>query len=96
MVGAFGIPTVAAVGILFVLPSVGRSAAFCRRGCILTPFHLTPPYGPSVGLWRGLFLLLFQNLLEELAFNSFFGPGLQFFKFCVRECGGVSVFGKNG
>ena len=43
-----------------------------------------------------LFLLLFQNLFVELSFNGFFGPGLQFFKFCVRECGSVSVFGKNG
>ena len=42
-----------------------------------------------------LFLLLFQNLFIEPAFNGFFGPGLQFFKFCVRECGGVSVLGKS-
>ena len=96
MVGAFGIPTVAAVGILFVLPSVGGSTAFLPVVVSWPPFHLTPLYGPSAGLWRGLFLLLFQNLFVELSFNGFFGPGLQFFKFCVRECGGVSVFGKNG
>ena len=93
MVGAFGIPTVAAVGILFVLPSVGRSTAFYRRGGVLLyPLPPNPALWAVCGPVTGLFLLLFQNLFVELSFNGFFGPGLQFFKFCVRECGGVRLW----
>ena len=54
-VGAFGIPTVAAVGILFVLPSVGRSTAFLPVVVSLYPLPSNPALwavcGPVTGFY---------------------------------------------
>lgn len=94
--GAFGIPTVAAVGILLFCPLRAALRRFAAVVVPVYPLPFNPALWAACGPVAGLFLLLFQNLFEELAFNSFFGPGLQFFKFCICECGGVSIFGKNG